>query len=89
MAIAYMKAVAKALDDTSLEFGTRGDMGAALAALCACQAELLVEIKDGKMRKFMREDCGKKLQQYLTTRMGEDKRGVHKPARKVLPPEVH
>lgn len=89
MALAYMRAVAAALDETSRQFGERGDMGAALAALCACQAELLAEIKDGKTRKFMREDCGKKLQQYLTARLGEDKRGVNKPALYVLPPKVH
>lgn len=89
MALAYMNAVVDALDATSLKFGERGDMGAALAALSACQANLLAEIKDGRTRKLMREDCGKKLMQYLTARMGEDARGVHKPALAVLPAKVH
>lgn len=89
LAVAYMEAVAAALDETSIEFGHRGDMGAALAALSACQAHLLATIKDGKTRKFMREDCNKKLQQYLTAAMTSDKRGAHKPALAVLPPKVH
>lgn len=89
MALAYMHAVAAALDETSLEHGVRGDMGAALAALSACQAHLLATIKDGRTRKFMRQDCGKKLEQYLAAALGDDKRGVHKPSLEVLPPEVH
>lgn len=89
LAVAYMEAIAAALDETSLQFGARGDMGAALAALSACQAQLLSTIKDGKARKFMREDCGKKLQKYLVASMGDDKRGIHKPALAVLPPKIH
>jgi hypothetical protein len=89
LAVAYMEAVAAALDETSLRLGHRGDMGAALAALSACQAQLLATIKDGKTRKFMREDCNKKLQQYLTASMASDTRGVHKESLAVLPPKVH
>jgi hypothetical protein len=89
MALAYMQAVAAALDATSLRFGERGDMGAALAALCACQAELIATIEDGRTRKFVREDCAKKLLQYVTASRGDDKRGVHKKGLYVLPPEVH
>lgn len=85
----YATAVCAALDDISLKHGERGDMGAALAALCYAQAMLIATLPDGRTRKFMRNDCSKKLLQYLTAAAGEDKRGTHKPSMAVLPPKVH
>ena len=89
IAIEYMQSVGMALDQVSLRHGERGDMGAALAALCACQAQLIAQLPDGRLRKEMRNDCAKKLLQYLTASLGDDKRGAHKPSISVLPPEVH
>lgn len=89
MALEYLAAIAQALDAVSLKYGERGDMGAALAALCAAQAEMIGQLTDGRLRKVMRLDCGKKLAQYMTAALGDDKRGVSKPTLAVLPPRVH
>ena len=89
MAVAYLKAVINALDDTSATFGPRGDMDAALAALSCAQAQLIAEIPEGRMRKRLRKICDDRLLEYLTAAVREDKRGVHKPSMAVLPPKVN
>lgn len=89
LALEYTAAVCAALDEVSLKYDKRGDMGAALAALCAAQAQLIGQLPEGRTRKFMRLDCGKKLLQYITAYVGDDKRGVSKPTMEVLPPKVH
>lgn len=89
MAVEYMHAVAMALDEVSLRHGPRGDMEAALAALCACQADLIATLKEGRTRKQMRDKCARHLLEYTTRIIGDDKRGVSKRTIEVLPPEVH
>jgi hypothetical protein len=89
MAFEYLTAICGALDATSLKSGPRGDMGAALAALSAAQAQLISTLPDGRLRKQMRKKCADHLLQYSSAVSGDDSRGVSKPSLAVLPLRVH
>lgn len=89
IAVQYMQAIAAAMDEVSLQHGATGDMGAALAALSACQAQLISTLKEGRTRKLMRDRCAMQLLQYLTAASGDDRRGESKRTLAVLPPEIH
>lgn len=89
ISLEYLTAICATLDATSLKFGPRGDMGAALAALSAAQAQLISTLPDGRLRKQMRKKCADHLLRYSTAVVGDDKRGVSKPTLAVLPPRVH
>ena len=73
ISLAYLTAICAALDSTSLQFGERGDMRAALAALSAAQANLIATVPDGRMRKSLRKDCADHLLRYTMAAVGEDR----------------